>query len=82
MENTEIRIVFDGPPAHESGRFIEVEDVSGKSIRVGEWHERQDGLWELRISGVNLEADAAARRISDENQREETLAGGQFGVGA
>jgi colicin import membrane protein len=45
-----IDIVFDGPPAHESGRFIEVEDASGKSISVGEWIERPDQLWALRIA--------------------------------
>lgn len=28
-----IDIVFDGPPAHESGRFIEVENAAGASIR-------------------------------------------------
>ena len=30
-----IDIVFDGPPSHESGRFVEVEDEAGRSIRVG-----------------------------------------------
>jgi hypothetical protein len=42
-------IVFDGPPGHESGRFVEVEDQSGHSISVGEWRDRGDGLWALRI---------------------------------
>lgn len=44
-----IYVVFDGPPGPESGRFVECEDVDGKSISVGEWRERPDGLWELRI---------------------------------
>ena len=44
-----IDIVFDGPPAHESGRFIEVEDDAGNSISVGEWVARNDGYWVLRI---------------------------------
>jgi hypothetical protein len=44
----EIDIVFDGPPSHESGRFVEVER-DGKSIRIGRWFERDDGLWVLRI---------------------------------
>lgn len=30
-------IVFDGPPSHESGRFVEVEDDQGRSRQVGEW---------------------------------------------
>jgi len=43
-----VDIVFDGPPAHESGRFVEVEDSSGKSIKFGEWIKRDD-FWVLRI---------------------------------
>lgn len=43
-----IDIVFDGPPSHESGRFVEVEDSNGRSIRIGEWVEDQE-LWRLRI---------------------------------
>lgn len=47
-----IHVVFDGPPSHESGRFVEVETPDGKSINVGEWHQRPDNLWELRIPNV------------------------------
>jgi hypothetical protein len=43
-----IDIVFDGPPAHESGRFVEVEDAGKRSISIGEWIE-DGGLWRLRI---------------------------------
>jgi len=42
-------IVFDGPPGHESGRFVEVEDPSGKSVSAGEWIDRGNGFWALRI---------------------------------
>ncbi len=45
-----INIVFDGPPSHESGRFIEVENDAGASISVGEWIDRKNGLWSLRIT--------------------------------
>jgi hypothetical protein len=45
-----LHIVFDGPPGHESGRFVECETPDGKSVNAGEWHERSDGLWELRIA--------------------------------
>ena len=45
-----INIIFDGPPAHESGRFVEVEDDNGHGLHVGEWIEREDGLWALRIT--------------------------------
>ena len=47
-----INIIFDGPPSHESGRFIEVETDDGKSINVGEWIAKPNGLWALRITSL------------------------------
>ena len=44
-----LHIVFDGPPGPTAGRFIEVEDDSGKSIRVGKWKDCKNGYWELVI---------------------------------
>jgi hypothetical protein len=44
-----VDVVFDGPPGPESGSFIEVEDQTGASIRVGQWIERDDGYWVLRL---------------------------------
>ena len=44
-----IDIVFDGPPSHQSGRFVEVENAEGHSIRVGEWLQRPDSYWVLRL---------------------------------
>lgn len=44
-----IDVVFDGPPSHESGRFVEVENEAGASVRVGEWIDRGNGLWALRV---------------------------------
>ena len=44
-----VDIVFDGPPGPEAGRFVEVEDENGASINYGEWVEREDGYWVLRI---------------------------------
>jgi len=44
-----INIVFDGPPVASSGRFVEVETDDGYSINIGEWLERPDGNWALRI---------------------------------
>ena len=44
-----IDIVFDGPPGPEAGRFVEVENPDGASISVGEWIDRGDGFWALRI---------------------------------
>ncbi len=44
-----IRIIFDGPPGPEAGRFVEVHDADDRGVSVGEWRERKDGFWELRI---------------------------------
>lgn len=44
-----VDIVFDGPPGNESGRFVEVEDSKGCSINFGEWLQRDDGYWVLRV---------------------------------
>lgn len=43
-----IDIVFDGPPGHQTGRFVEIERQDGSSVKVGEWIERNDGYWVLR----------------------------------
>lgn len=45
-----IDIVFDGPPGPVCGRFVEVENAEGKSISFGEWVERPDGYWALRLT--------------------------------
>ena len=45
-----INIIFDGPPGHDSGFFVEVETDDGKSVNAGKWIERDDGLWALRIT--------------------------------
>jgi hypothetical protein len=45
----ELRVVFDGPPGNESGRFVECENDLGHGVDAGEWRER-DGLWELVIT--------------------------------
>jgi hypothetical protein len=47
-----INIIFDGPPGPEGPRFIEVETDDGRSIRVGEWQQRKDGNWGLRIAAL------------------------------
>jgi len=47
-----INIIFDGPPSHEAGRFVEVELDNGKSINVGQWIDREDGYWALRITDL------------------------------
>jgi len=49
-----IDIVFDGPPGPVGGRFVEVENAEGASIRFGEWVERPDGYWALRLSHIEI----------------------------
>ncbi len=51
-EENYIDIVFDGPPEAVPGRFVEVENKEGMSISVGDWVERPDGFWALRIYDV------------------------------
>ncbi len=53
-----VDIVFDGPPSHKSGRFVEVENDEGASISFGEWIHRKDGYWALRIPQL---AEAVAK---------------------
>lgn len=45
-----IHIVFDGPPEHIAGRFVEVETPDGRGIHVGEWKKREDGYWVLVLN--------------------------------
>lgn len=49
MSKEAINIIFDGPPSHESGRFVEVELDSGESIKIGEWRQKGN-FWALRIT--------------------------------
>lgn len=44
-----VDIVFDGPPTMPAPSFVEVENMQGESIRVGEWVQRPDGYWALRL---------------------------------
>ena len=53
--NEYVDIVFDGPPGPQPPRFIEVEDSAGNSIKFGEWIERDDGDWVLRIDRQHFE---------------------------
>lgn len=66
-----IRIVFDGPPDHNAGRFVEVEDENGKSIDVGEW-VNSDGYWYLVFPDHRLlRAENKRLRHELETQKEE-----------
>ena len=39
-------IVFDGPPGHQSGRFVEVENSDGEGLSGGEWKQAGE-FWRL-----------------------------------
>lgn len=43
-----VEIVFDGPPDHQAGRFVEVEQ-DGESFSFGTWREHADGKWSLDL---------------------------------
>ena len=44
-----IHVLFDGPPDAQAGRFVEVENDNGESIKAGEWVDRGNGMWALVI---------------------------------
>lgn len=52
MTDRYIDIVFDGPPSAVTGRFVEVEDETGASVSFGQWVDREDGTWALRLPGL------------------------------
>ena len=54
---TAINIIFDGPPGPVCGRFVEVETDDGRSINAGEWIDRGDGMWALRITELPAEGE-------------------------
>lgn len=44
-----INLIFDNPPSPKLPGFIEAENDKGHSINVGEWTQRPDKTWCLRI---------------------------------
>lgn len=56
-----IDIVHSVPPGPDS-TLVEVEDEDGRGMRLGEWVERQDGTWALRIHAGDIEATMLPRR--------------------
>jgi len=60
----DVVIVFDGPPSHQSGRFVEVEDGHGHGRKTsGGWTRREDGYWELGPFLDLTERERAALRL-------------------
>lgn len=45
-----VNVIFSGAPGPDGECvFIEVEDDEGKSLNAGEWRDRGDGTWALRM---------------------------------
>ncbi len=63
-----IDVVFDGPPGPTAGRFVEVENELGASIKVGEWIKRADGFWVLRISNMHELIKKLGKALKDASE--------------
>lgn len=44
-----VDVIFAGSPGPTGGAFVEVEDPKGRSVNTGDWIDRGDGYWALRI---------------------------------
>jgi hypothetical protein len=58
-------VLFDGPPSHEAGRFVECESPAGTGVKAGEWIDRGDGYWALRIDIAAIRAEARRAAIEE-----------------
>ena len=47
-----VDFVFDCAPGPKRPEFVEVHDETGASIELGEWVERSDGKWALRVPAL------------------------------
>lgn len=69
-----LAIVFDGPPANESGRFIEVE-LDGAGVSFGVWQQNGE-YWELVLPDSHVRLAMALNYLQNpfpnlpEGQRE------------
>ena len=48
-----LRVVFDGPPGPEAGRFVEVEREDGSGVDAGEWKDIGGGMWALYLNVID-----------------------------
>lgn len=46
---TRVRVVFERDPGAPDLVLVDVEDEAGRSVSVGTWVDRADGLVELRL---------------------------------
>lgn len=48
-----LKVIFDGPPGAEPGRFVEVEREDGRSVNAGEWEDLGNGMWALCLRVID-----------------------------
>lgn len=61
-----LNVVFSDQGGPMNMLFVEVETTEGRGIKAGEWAERLDGLWELRLRWTaNREMVEALRTYRD-----------------
>lgn len=63
-----LRIIFDGPPGHESGRFIETEDLEGHGRQLGERLRQAAGTRELPVARLHQRSGGRQSRKSSADQ--------------
>lgn len=61
-----VDIVFDHLPGPYGSHFIEVEDETGASIKLGSWLERPDGLVALRFWRLREVSDTTLFAVDSE----------------
>lgn len=45
-----VDVVFEGAPGPDGLRFVEVETEHGAGVKLGQWLERHNGQWVLRVA--------------------------------
>ncbi len=63
-----IDIVFTKEPGHDHAELVEVEDDLGRGIRFGNWVQRPDGYWVIRITPEDVAHWFG--RIGDEKEQQ------------
>jgi hypothetical protein len=63
-EYLDIVFEFASPPDQKGGRFVEVEDSSGRSVDAGEWIHRDDGYWVLRIPRTSIDDNSRNEEVT------------------
>jgi len=90
MRYQRLKVMFDGPPGPESGRFIEVEKEDGSSVNAGKWEELEDGRWALWLRVIDEDVSIMPEEPEEDRGLLKTdadvrayfafIAGGLFGV--